>query len=196
MRNEEQKTLEYRRRRQAKVGYLAMFHCRDCGTTEHLELDHRDDTVKLFNPADVSQRSWQSLWNEWAKCDVRCKACHARRHILKRHRGDGARRMAAAVGEAHGRTHLTRHDVRSIRRIYRRGGVTQQSLANRFRLTQSTVSKIVRAENLGVGMKHVRTTSSPARVYHRLSRCISWGRVLTEEQALATGLRPCKACRP
>lgn len=58
--------------------------CVDCGTTENLQLDHRDGTIKLFNPADVSNRPWPSLFTEWSKCDVRCASCHTRRHVLQR----------------------------------------------------------------------------------------------------------------
>ena len=55
--------------------------CLDCSTREgRLDFDHRDDEVKLFKLAQAGVRSWESLWAEVAKCDVRCAACHARRH--------------------------------------------------------------------------------------------------------------------
>lgn len=86
MRTRAQRLAEYGKRMEAKAGYLSMFECADCGTRERLQMDHREDTTKLFNPADVSHRSWRALWTEWAKCDVRCVSCHARRHILARMR--------------------------------------------------------------------------------------------------------------
>lgn len=52
--------------------------CVDCGATERLELDHRDPALKTSN------RIWS--WARWrraeeiAKCDVRCNACHKKRH--------------------------------------------------------------------------------------------------------------------
>jgi hypothetical protein len=54
--------------------------CVDCGSQENLHLDHRDDETKLFDPADVSNRSWLALFAEWDKCDVRCAYCHIKRH--------------------------------------------------------------------------------------------------------------------
>lgn len=64
-------------------GYRRAQGCVDCGTREgQLDLDHRDDMLKLFNPADGASRptSWERLKAEVAKCDVRCARCHAKRH--------------------------------------------------------------------------------------------------------------------
>ena len=54
--------------------------CADCGTRAGLIFDHRPGTVKLFNPSKGLTRSEAALMAEVAKCDVRCTACHARRH--------------------------------------------------------------------------------------------------------------------
>lgn len=60
--------------------------CIDCGTTQgRLDLDHRPGVEKLFNLAHA-RVSWDKLKAEVAKCDVRCVACHTRRHALERHR--------------------------------------------------------------------------------------------------------------
>ena len=64
-------------------GYRRALGCIDCGTREgQLDLDHRDETIKLFNPADGASRpiSWERLKAEVAKCDVRCARCHGKRH--------------------------------------------------------------------------------------------------------------------
>jgi hypothetical protein len=65
-------------------GFLAAQGCKDCGTLDRLQLDHRPGTEKCFEPADVSNRAWARLWDEWAKCDVRCASCHVRRHLRER----------------------------------------------------------------------------------------------------------------
>jgi Zn finger protein HypA/HybF involved in hydrogenase expression len=58
--------------------------CVDCGTREgRLDLDHRPNTVKLFNLASPS-RSLRAIVAEIEKCDVRCASCHTRRHRLAR----------------------------------------------------------------------------------------------------------------
>lgn len=55
--------------------------CLDCGTREgRLDFDHRPGTVKEFNLAHP-RCSWERLWAEVAKCDVRCAACHTKRHM-------------------------------------------------------------------------------------------------------------------
>jgi hypothetical protein len=61
--------------------YRRLHGCVDCGAREGLlHLDHRDDEVKLFLPADGRARSWAQLLAEVAKCDVRCASCHMKRH--------------------------------------------------------------------------------------------------------------------
>lgn len=58
--------------------------CVDCGTTEgRLDLDHRPGETKLFD-LSKARVSWDRLHAELAKCDVRCIACHARRHGVAR----------------------------------------------------------------------------------------------------------------
>lgn len=58
--------------------------CVDCGSTDRLELDHRDPSEK------VSHRIWSwtatRLEAEIAKCDWRCAACHQARHAEERAR--------------------------------------------------------------------------------------------------------------
>lgn len=78
-------SLRRQERRDALRAYkLSLGGCVDCGSLDGLHFDHRDDEVKLFNPADVSTRSWTVLFDEWAKCDVRCAACHTKRHQPRR----------------------------------------------------------------------------------------------------------------
>lgn len=58
--------------------------CVRCGSSECLELDHRDSSSK------VSHKIWS--WSktrreaEIAKCQVLCRACHAARHAAERTR--------------------------------------------------------------------------------------------------------------
>jgi len=55
--------------------------CVDCGTTEGLlHFDHRDGTVKELEVAHLARYKMSRIMNEVAKCDVRCAACHERRH--------------------------------------------------------------------------------------------------------------------
>jgi hypothetical protein len=57
--------------------------CIDCGYREEaarLHFDHRNGTVKLFNPSDGVKRPWSVLLAEIEKCEIRCGSCHSRRH--------------------------------------------------------------------------------------------------------------------
>lgn len=73
------------RRRLMLDDYKRERGCLDCGTKEGLlELDHRPGTVKRFNPGRGIGYSLAVLWAEVAKCDVRCGACHRRRHLALR----------------------------------------------------------------------------------------------------------------
>lgn len=58
--------------------------CMDCGYVSdpaRLHFDHRDGTVKEFNPSWGAGCSWARLIAELDKCDVRCAWCHAKRHL-------------------------------------------------------------------------------------------------------------------
>jgi hypothetical protein len=51
-----------------------------------VELDHRPGEEKLFHPYEGRRYPWEKLEAEVAKCDVRCAACHCKRHISERTR--------------------------------------------------------------------------------------------------------------
>jgi hypothetical protein len=60
--------------------------CIDCGFREdpaQLHFDHRDDTVKLFEPSNGVFCSWSRLVTELEKCEVRCVSCHSKRYQSK-----------------------------------------------------------------------------------------------------------------
>jgi hypothetical protein len=60
--------------------YFETHPCEDCGESDPvvLEFDHLGD--KLFDiGAALPYRSWQSILEEIAKCDVVCANCHRRR---------------------------------------------------------------------------------------------------------------------
>jgi hypothetical protein len=55
--------------------------CCQCGSAEHLELDHRDPSEKV-NSA-IWSWSEERRAAEIAKCDIRCSKCHKERHAAK-----------------------------------------------------------------------------------------------------------------
>ena len=62
------------------IAYFLNHPCADCGEADPivLEFDHLKD--KAFNiGASLSGRSWASILDEIAKCDVVCANCHRRR---------------------------------------------------------------------------------------------------------------------
>ena len=67
------------------IEYFAAHPCADCGESDPLvlEFDHLGD--KLFTIGDnLRDRSWQSLLDEIAKCEVVCANCHRRRTARRR----------------------------------------------------------------------------------------------------------------
>ena len=67
------------------VEFLRKHPCADCGERDVLvlEFDHRRD--KLFEIGKgLHDRSWQSILDEIAKCDVVCANCHRRRTARRR----------------------------------------------------------------------------------------------------------------
>jgi len=66
-------------RREVLDAYKRGKGCADCGTPEgDLHFDHRED--KRFSIAVGVGNSWDVIWAEVAKCDVRCASCHSKRH--------------------------------------------------------------------------------------------------------------------
>jgi hypothetical protein len=66
-------------KRQAVAAYKVSVGCADCGYNENpdaLEFDHlygkNGKTV-----ASLMYHSWDKIWQEIAKCEVRCANCHA-----------------------------------------------------------------------------------------------------------------------
>jgi HNH endonuclease len=76
-----------RERTEFLVKYFASHPCTDCGENDPvvLDFDHLDPEAKCF---DISQglayRSWQSIHDEIAKCEVVCANCHRRRTAQRR----------------------------------------------------------------------------------------------------------------
>jgi DNA-directed RNA polymerase sigma subunit (sigma70/sigma32) len=59
-------------------------------------------------------------------------------------RGRQPRKKPAMAGENNPRAKLTRRSAENIRRRYAKGGVTLQSLANEYGVSQSTVGYVVK----------------------------------------------------
>jgi transcription elongation factor Elf1 len=74
------------RRRSLKVKtweYLKDKSCLDCGENDIvvLDFDHRDPKMKSFtvNKMLMNTMSWDNIFKEIQKCDIRCANCHRRR---------------------------------------------------------------------------------------------------------------------
>ena len=51
------------------------------------------------------------------------------------------------IGEDNGITHLTKYDIREIRRLYRHGGIFQKDIGVIYRVSQCAISAIVREKS-------------------------------------------------
>lgn len=66
-----------------RVGAFLLEHpCVDCGERDLrvLDFDHREGSVKSAEVMKLAKAaySWQRVLDEIAKCDVRCRNCHAK----------------------------------------------------------------------------------------------------------------------
>jgi len=59
--------------------------CANCGTKEHLELDHIDPTQKVDHR--IWSWSWARIIAETAKCQVLCQSCHIEKTMKERDAG-------------------------------------------------------------------------------------------------------------
>jgi len=72
-------------RRSAVLEYLAAHPCVDCGEGDPrvLDFDHVRDVKSAAISAMIrDRRPMRAIWDEIAKCDVRCANCHRRRTAL------------------------------------------------------------------------------------------------------------------
>lgn len=58
--------------------------CSVCGSTDNLEVDHKDRTKKEFYPTTDRNRSADAILRELEKCQLLCKPCHIDKSIAER----------------------------------------------------------------------------------------------------------------
>lgn len=77
------------------------------------------------------------------KCDVRlcCNPAHLYQGFAKQNAQDSVirGRNTCLYGEQNGKAKLTEKQVRSIRKRYKQGGITQKSLAQQYRVSETTI---------------------------------------------------------
>jgi hypothetical protein len=80
------------------LGFLRRYKeshpCVDCGESRWwvLDFDHRAETDKTYNLTRMRYHKMERILAELAKCDVRCKNCHADRHYR-----EGTRQSAIKI---------------------------------------------------------------------------------------------------
>ena len=83
------RTSDYQKARREKLNQIKLEKgCSRCGYNKHpaaLHFDHRDHTQKTFNISQDPKRSWKSIEEEIAKCDVLCANCHSVRTHEEQH---------------------------------------------------------------------------------------------------------------
>jgi hypothetical protein len=75
-----------RERTEELVAFFATHPCADCGETDPLvlEFDHITDDKSFEVARALSDRSWSTILEEIAKCEVVCANCHRRRTYRRR----------------------------------------------------------------------------------------------------------------
>ena len=69
-------TSAYKKKRRQKIKDYLGGKCVGCGTTENLQFDHLDRTIKKFNVAKHVCMAWDKLTVEADKCQLLCYQCH------------------------------------------------------------------------------------------------------------------------
>lgn len=74
---------QYSAKRKAKVLELLGGKCNICESVIDLEVDHTDESNKLFTLASGWHHSWTKILEEIKKCQLLCKSCHKQKHSSK-----------------------------------------------------------------------------------------------------------------
>ena len=86
MRQEQKHNLDKERYLARKAAIIARLggKCAICGSTERLEVDHRNRAEKKFDILNRMYASPQELEEELAKCDCLCHDCHLEKTVRER----------------------------------------------------------------------------------------------------------------
>lgn len=58
------------------TNYLLQHPCVDCGETNILTLEFDHVELKNHTIGQMVKKTWEVIWNEIEKCQVRCASCH------------------------------------------------------------------------------------------------------------------------
>lgn len=58
--------------------------CKQCGSTESLEVDHIEPSMKTMQPREIWSRTESAVASELANCQVLCADCHAKKTYAPR----------------------------------------------------------------------------------------------------------------
>lgn len=73
--------------------------CVTCGTTENLEFDHKDASLKSFSLGKFSSCSEVKWQAELSKCRLLCKSCHLNKTVACGDLGNVSREMPCNCGK-------------------------------------------------------------------------------------------------
>jgi 5-methylcytosine-specific restriction endonuclease McrA len=76
--------------------------CVKCGSTRNLEVDHKDQDNKTFNPRDIWSRSEEVRKKELKDCQVLCESCHEDKTALQNSKSGEAAIVACGTPEKFG----------------------------------------------------------------------------------------------
>lgn len=73
--------------------------CVKCGSTRNLEVDHKDQSNKTFNPRDIWSRSEEVRKKELKDCQILCESCHEDKTALQNSKNGEAAIIACGTLE-------------------------------------------------------------------------------------------------
>lgn len=117
----------YHNRRELLIQQLGG-KCAICGSTENLEFDHIDSTSKGFDLSRCLTQNIDTVLDESSKCQLLCRACHIQK--TKEFKDNGVK--------------IDKDTANRICEEYATTDLTQKELGEKYGLTQTAVSSIVR----------------------------------------------------
>lgn len=117
--------------------------CQMCGSSDKLEVDHKDASTKLISPTSLwgmSDKNPKKI-AELAKCWVLCSDCHKIKSAKNKDQS------VPQPGALNGNSKITEDEVRKIRSEYVPRVMTQKILAEKYGLERSTISLILSKKN-------------------------------------------------
>lgn len=114
--------------------------CKNCGSSEKLEVDHIDPSTKISNTVWTWTEKRRNL--ELEKCQVLCRPCHIQKSFKE------GSMIPFNKGEKNIGAKLTENQVQLIRKLVNEGMI-QKDVSNHLNIPKQTINNIIKKHSWG-----------------------------------------------